>query len=110
MSSTIKADRLPVKDRSGEVLFYVAPATALDMISRGVVLPVGTKHTIRGLRVSPKYDDSKVISLAAYVGQRYSHSHETRDNPEGCWTLKRLSRSVRPVFTQVIADCIQKAA
>jgi hypothetical protein len=37
---------------------------------------------------------------------RYSHNHETRDNPEKVWTLKRLPSSTREIFRAVVDDCL----
>jgi|SRR5579862_9265519 len=100
----IRADMIPVKNRSGEVTHYVTPQAALRMIERGY-LPLGTKTTIRGVQIPPGYDDSKVISLTSYLGQRYSHKHEAKDNPSGVWTLRRLNRSLAPIFLAVAESC-----
>ena len=35
---------------------------------------------------------------------RYSHNHETYDNPERCWTLRHLGNT-RAIFLRVLLDC-----
>jgi hypothetical protein len=103
-------DRLPVKDRSGETLFYVSLATAKRMLSNGRVTALGSKKIIRALQVGSDFDISKVMTISAYVGQKYSHKRETDQNPAGVWTMKRLSKKDRPLFRRVVLDCIAKAA
>ena len=105
----VQADRLPVKDRTGEVLFYVAASIAQRWIEEGRCRPVGTKTVVRALLLDRDYDTSKVIPITAYTGQHYSHDHADRDNPEGVWTLKRLSRSTAPLFRRVVTDCLKAA-
>lgn len=38
--------------------------------------------------------------------RRYSHDHETEDNPENVWTLRQIPSQARPVFRAVIEDCM----
>jgi hypothetical protein len=71
------------------------------------VVGIGTKKTTRALLLCGDLDDSKVTTISAYVGQRYSHKNETKVNPAGCWTLKRLAKRDRPVFQRVQSDCIR---
>jgi hypothetical protein len=100
---------IPVKDRTGEVVFYVSPVRALKMIDKGYI-PLGTKKTIRAIQVPPQCDESKPITLTAYTGQQYSHHHDTPSNPEGVWTLKQLRKSLRPIFLEVVTSAIRRAA
>ncbi len=117
----IAADLLPVKDRSGETLYYVTARAAQRMIERGTAIPLGTKNTVRALQLPPEYDDSKIIPITAYTGQHYSHHSEVSEtyidergrerrrdpmdpNPEGVWTVKRLARQIAPLFDTVMAE------
>lgn len=106
----ITLDRLPVKDRSGEVLYYVSAATAQRLIDNGRCVPVGTKNVVRALNLNPGEDDSKVIPISAYVGQRYSSKRETRENPQGVWTLRRFPSSAADIFRAVPLSCMKPAA
>jgi hypothetical protein len=36
--------------------------------------------------------------------RRYSHDHETDDNPENVWTLREIPSKARPVFLTVVAE------
>jgi hypothetical protein len=103
---SIRALLLPVKDRSGEIRTYVGARAARRMIANGTVIALGTKQTIRALQLAPDFDDSKISTIADYTGQHYSHDHDTKVNPEGCWTLKRLSKRDRPLFQRVQAECM----
>jgi hypothetical protein len=38
-------------------------------------------------------------------GRRYSHDHQTADNPEGVWTLIRIPGRDQAIFLRVAADC-----
>ena len=40
--------------------------------------------------------------------RRYSHDHETGDNPRGCWMLKHLPRHTRDVYLQAVTDCLKQ--
>jgi hypothetical protein len=102
----IRAGLLPVINRSGETLYYVSVAQARRLLKRGHVIGRGTKTTIRTLQLAPGFDDSKISTVQDYTGQHYSHDHDTKVNPEGCWTLKRLSKRDRPLFQRVQAECM----
>jgi hypothetical protein len=39
---------------------------------------------------------------------RYSHDHETADNPENVWTLREIPSEARRVFTAVLLDCLSE--
>ena len=39
--------------------------------------------------------------------RRYSHNHETAQNPRGVWTLRWISPDVRGVFTTVLDECFR---
>jgi hypothetical protein len=103
----IRAMLLPVRGKSGETLYYVSADAAKRMIAGGRVTAMGTKQTIRALQLGPDFDDSKIATITDYTGQHYSHDHATKVNPEGCWTLKRLSKRDRPLFQRVQTDCIR---
>lgn len=109
----IQADRLPVKDRAGETLFYVPTQVAERWLAEGRVKPLGTKTRIRAIQLLPEFERdiqhfSKPIPITAYMGQRYSHKHATEQNPEGVWTHKHQPRSLRRIFLRVVTDCVVK--
>jgi hypothetical protein len=110
LAPSIKTDRLPVKNRAGEVVCYVSDKVALRWIEEKRCTPIGTKNVIRGLLLGTDIDHSKVISIRDYMGQAYSHRHDAKDNPEGVWTLKRLPKSTAPIFRAVLDSCMSKAA
>jgi hypothetical protein len=97
-------------DRSGKTLYYVTASAAKKLLAGGSVTAVGTKSTIRALKVDAGEDSSRVITISAYAGQRYSHNRETGGNPAGVWTLKRFATADRSIFRRVVLDCIAKAA
>lgn len=105
-----KDSRIPVKDRAGEILYWVTPAAAQRLINAGSVEVVGTKNRIRALLADPAEDQSQVIPIAAYQGQHYSHDRETERNPAGVWThTVPFARQDRGIFLQVVADCLKAA-
>jgi hypothetical protein len=42
--------------------------------------------------------------------RKYSHDHETDQNPNRCWTLRHLPEHVAPLFRLSITDNLKKAA
>jgi hypothetical protein len=53
-------------------------------------------------------DDSRKRGQAGNP-QRYSHDHETAENPPNVWTLRRIATEARPVFGAVVHDCMSEA-
>ena len=85
---------LPIYGSGRELLGYVSPAAAQRMLDLGHVLPYGTKHRIRGLvAVHDNLDLLPPGPLPA--GTRYSHKRETRDNPQGVWTFRKLTHTMQ---------------
>jgi len=86
----IVKDTLPLKNRAGETLMHVRRQTAERLISKELVIPKGTKHRTHALLLAPQFDDSVVVSLLQYAGQRYVHRRETAENPPRVWMHKRV--------------------
>ena len=85
------ANVLPVYGPTDSLLGYVSPAAAQRMLEEGHVVTRGTRQRIRALIAT--HDNVDLIpSDRPPIGQRYSHNRETRDNPQGVWTFKKLKR------------------
>jgi hypothetical protein len=104
---------LPAHDpRTGGILF-MSEAIALDYVSRGLVQAIGSKRCIRELRwlgtplrnvTTP--EEAAGYKPSEYRPTKYSYDWETSDNPQNCWTLRRLSNSTGPIFRKVVTGCI----
>lgn len=81
---------LPVYGSSDALLGYVTPAAAQRMLAAGQVVARGTRRTVRALvRVRDNFE--LLASDRPPTGQRYSHNRETRENPHGVWTFRKLA-------------------
>ena len=81
---------LPVLGSGDMVLGYVSVAAAQRMLSAGSVVGRGTRHRIRALIAT--HDNIDLLPASKPPSnQRYSHNHETVDNPPGVWTFKKLT-------------------
>ncbi|PWT75417.1 MAG: hypothetical protein C5B60_05385 [Chloroflexi bacterium] len=81
-------DSLPVYTADRELLYYAPLASVAHLIENGKVRPVGTRRRMRALiAICGKHE----LLRAAHIptGQRYSHNHETDDNPQGVWTFSK---------------------
>lgn len=88
--------------------------TCIELVSQERVRTLLTAPNVRAIR-RPK--DRKVIQLRiedlgrtpgpARHGdpRRYSHDHETPDNPVNVWTLRRIPTSARSIFGTAVNDC-----
>ena len=83
------ANVLPVYGPTDSLLGYISPAAAQRMLDEGHVVPRGTRQRIRALIAT--HDNVDLIpSDHPPTGQRYSHNRETRDNPQGVWTFRKI--------------------
>ena len=74
----------------GRELLYNAPLSSIPrLLDSGRVRALGTKRQIRAL-VAVGDSASTLRQMRPPTGQRYSHDHETPDNPPGVWTFRRL--------------------
>ncbi len=102
-------EKLSVIDADGEHLFWVSEDQARDMVRKGQVTVIRRKGSVRALRATSAFDLA-YRNLATGRGTaldktRYSHNHESEDNPEKVWTLRHLANSAQDVFLQVATDC-----
>ena len=102
--------KLAVVNDCGEHLFWCEEDQARDLIKRRRVRLVRKNGHDRMLVATDElireYGSLEAGRGTAFDKTRYSHNHETEINPEKVWTLKRISRRDRPVFTAVLDDCI----
>ncbi len=96
--------KLPLLDHAGERLAWIDGAKACTLWRDGKVCLHVRKRIVRAVRI-------QVLDQAEYCPSqfrttRYSHDHETAENPEGVWTLIRLPRHIRPVFLDVLRSCL----
>lgn len=83
------ANLLPVYSADDSFRGYISIPTAQRMLAEGHVVGRGTTRSIRALIVVHDNVDL-IVGERMPAGQRYSHNRETRDNPKGVWTFKRL--------------------
>jgi hypothetical protein len=81
---------LPVYGAGCNLLGYVSVAAAQRMLAAGHVIGRGTRNRIRAL-IAVHDNIDLIPAKRAPTNQKYSHNHETRDNPPGVWTLKKLT-------------------
>ena len=81
---------LPVYGAGNDLLGYVSPAAAQRMLDAGHVIGRGTKQRIRAL-IAVHDNIDLLPARRPPTNQKYSHNHETVDNPPGVWTLKKLT-------------------
>jgi hypothetical protein len=98
---------VPLYDQSRELLGSIERAHAIELWRAGKVrLRLRRNRTVGAVEASPV--DDRVYSSRPYLGagRRYSHKHETEENPEGVWTLVRIDTRQRPIFVRVLTDCL----
>jgi hypothetical protein len=81
---------LPVLGTGRVLLGYVSVAAAQRMLAAGHVIGRGTRNRIRAL-IAVHDNIDLIPSDRPPTNQKYSHNHETRDNPPGVWTFKKLT-------------------
>jgi hypothetical protein len=101
-------EKLPVVDSLGNFMFWADEEKARSLIhERKVTLLRGRSGgEIRKLQVIPGEEEAVSAADFRYMGTRYSHSRETEENPKNCWTLKKLPRGTREIFTTVLDECM----
>lgn len=97
-------------DGHGQHLFWADDAQARALLKERKARLV-RKHGHARILVATdgfarEYGSLEAGRGTAFDKTRYSHNHETRENPEKVWTLKRIARVDRPVFTAVLDDCL----
>lgn len=88
-------------DDDGFHVCWLDESAAHEMLAQKRAESLVTKRgRLKALRATP--ETKLTASGSGPRPARYSHDRETRDNPRGCWTLIRLPRSTRPVYTAVL--------
>jgi hypothetical protein len=105
---------LLVHDRRTGAIAFLAEDVVFAQIKIGRIQPVGNRRAIHELRwLGPEWKPVVLAEEAAGYKPsearptHYSYDWATDDNPENCWTLLRLSKSTRPIFLEVVTDCIR---
>lgn len=106
----LSSRKLAVLDAANEHVCWLDEHAARDLIKRGEVELLWSKRRVRALRLI----DGSAASAArlrglAPVGTRYSHKHETPDNPANVWTLRHLPAHTRTIFRAVVDGCLAAA-
>ena len=84
------ANCLEIRGPDHELLDYASPERALLLIEAQLVDPVGTHKRIRAL-VARRGRETQLRASSIPTGTRFSHDHETTDNPRGVWTFHKKS-------------------
>jgi hypothetical protein len=99
-----KLEVIAVLNGVEETLGWVDEPEARRLIEQRKVTLLGTGTKIRKLRyVDIKPGERISFARSELKHTRYSHNHETADNPEKCWTLIRLPKHTQHVFMAVPA-------
>ena len=82
------ANVLPVYSADNEILYNAPLATVPRLIDRGLVSTRGTKNRVRALIARCGIEELRAARPP--VGHKFSHKHETDQNPAGVWTFYKL--------------------
>lgn len=66
----------------------------------------GRVHRVRWRTNYAAADDPRRRYAIRTKGVGDSHNHEREDNPAGVWTIDRVRKRDREVFTTVLDDCM----
>jgi hypothetical protein len=90
-----RPERVRLIGVSGVFLREIDASEAHALIRERRAVGIGNKRRIRAVQLLVVEFEGRKKPRAllpfGLVGQRYSHNHATSDNPEGVWTLRRLS-------------------
>ena len=88
-----------------EVIGWVGEEDARRLIKEGKASLTGPWRR-RALRITVQTGEKIRFASSEIRHTRYSHNHETRENPENVWTLLRLARWTQSVFlAQLLEQC-----
>jgi hypothetical protein len=105
------AKKVALLDHADELLAYITAAEAGVLAHEKRVDLLGTKNKIRVVRIRRVEPDMSHREFAIRKpGFGSPHRRETSDNVRGVWTLQRMPSSARPIFSQVLDDCLAPAA
>ncbi len=104
---------ITVLDPRTRGICFMTEELVLDRIRLGLIKPIGTKRCVRELhwqgtpwRAVVSTDEAAGYKPSEPRPTKYSYDYETEDNPQNCWTLKRLPNSTAPIFRKIVNDCI----
>ena len=105
----LSSDRIAVVDLEGQIVFWATETDARQLVQKGQATVIRKKGRVRFLRATSAFDQAH-RNLCGGRGdglhlQRYSHNHETPENPEKVWVLRRLAKVHHPVFIASVIDC-----
>ena len=85
---------IAVIDGEGEHLFWASEERAQELVRSGEATPIRRRGVGRILVVREDRRNDAAAMRGRGTGfdhQRYSHDHETEDNPRGVWTFVHLA-------------------
>lgn len=83
---------LPVYGPDNSLLYHAPIASVPRLIESGRVRPLGTKSRVRALVALCGDIAHLTVSSSIPTGQRFSHNHETPDNPRGVWAFRYVTQ------------------
>ena len=101
---------MPLLNNDGSFVAWLSEADARRLIRERKVHLLHTKKRVRAVRVIEEVVTPTKPAAVRRRGVGDSHKRDARDNPAGVWTIDRIPRSLRPVFRQVVTECMTKAA
>jgi hypothetical protein len=100
-----------------ELISWASPAIVHEFLQAGKLKTVGTKRQVRQLlwigppislaRQTPAQIEREDYKPADWKQTKYSHNHETRDNPEKVWTLTSVGRDFW-IYHEALWDCLSE--
>ncbi len=107
----MKAQSIPIYAADGTPMGYRSSESARRLLTLDLVSPAyGRKGHLKAI-FAKKGDGSSAVQSSAPGGTQYSF-RERLDSGPLAWKLKRLGKGdeLRPIFLQVVADCVVKEA
>ena len=112
------ARRVALYDSFGEFIKYLTSAAAVCLVNQREARPDGNSNggAVISLRLyelpTPLGGGTRHGSKPRLRGPAYSHDHETRENPRGVWTFRRLGSNdpsaafdIRRLLNSAVLDC-----
>lgn len=84
------ANFLPVYGPNHELLYNAPLSSVPRLLDAGLATAVGTRSRTRAL-IAARGATDRLRAMKIPTGQRYSHDHETPENPRGVWTFAKSS-------------------
>jgi hypothetical protein len=97
-----KSDTLRVLYPDGRFAYHVSHQAARQLIRANLAEPLGNRQSVHAVQLIS--GPSKPVA-----GTKYSHNHETQDNPRNVFALRNILHLDRGLFTRVQSDCIRGA-